>query len=104
MFDAVLPGANDFGVLEAGVGGVVEFLELPEGQAVLEQGAEHFGQAVVPAHGGERKVGRGIGIGAGFGFDQGTRVEVAVGNAFEVVVEHPHHGVEFHKNKAAVGL
>lgn len=104
MFDAVLPRANGFGMLEAGVGGVVEFFEMPERQAVLEQGAEYFGKAVVPAHGGEGKLGRGVGIGAGFGFEQGTAVEVAVGNAFKVVVEHPHYGVEFHKNKTAVGL
>lgn len=104
MFDAVLTGGNGFGVAEAGVGGVVVFVEGAEREAVLEQAADDFGQAVVPAGGGGVEGGRGVGIGAAFGFDDGTAVEVAVGDAFEVVVEHPQHGVEFYKYKAAVGF
>jgi len=91
-------------MLKAGIGRVVVLLKCANLQAILQEAADQFGQTVVPHHAGLHQIGIGVGIGALLRFDDGSGVEIAVGNRSELIVEHPHHRVEFHHNELAVGL
>lgn len=89
MFDSVLSGCGLDHIGKAVVGGIVIFLELPDTDAGLKEGADYIAQTVVPSQGGIFCGGAGIGIASFYLFFDGTSVKIAVGYVTEVFVEHP---------------
>ena len=86
------------------VGRIIKFLQGTDLQSILDQTGHYFPQMMIPGDGFLSNGCIPVSISPALRFHDGVGLEIIIADLFEILIKHPHDGVEFHKNELPAGF